>query len=209
MARMESIGDWRGVSIGVAAWDAVAAEVELSCACMASREAGRTAPAGGLAHLDSALGGALTGLRSAGFFAADPLETLLIATPPPGVKAGAILVVGVGDPDLWSTAVTAKAAGCAAAFAMQLGKASAAFAPGMLDEGMDPAKTADAAPRMMKAVLRAIDSRFALADHGLAPAPSLRQWIFDVGAPRFADAAVRFKNALHEARLSDPVANGE
>jgi hypothetical protein len=56
-------------------------------------------PAGGLLHLDQALGGTLTSLRRSGHFRADAMETLLLDRPPATIHARSVLVIGLGDPE--------------------------------------------------------------------------------------------------------------
>src|SRR5277367_5736922 len=73
-----SIGEWRGLTIDTVAWDAVGADVDMSFACMFTHEMDGAAMFGGLLHLDQSLDGALSRLRAAGDFRAEPMETLLL-----------------------------------------------------------------------------------------------------------------------------------
>lgn len=188
---------WRGVSIEVAAWDGAGADVDLSCACMFSHELAVAGPAGGLLHLDQALGGALTSLRRSGHFRADVMETLLLDRPPATIHARSVLMIGLGDPQAWTPALTARAAATALRHAVQGRVSSAAFAPSVLDAGIVPDRAADIPAAMMRAVAAALDAQAALVERGLAAPLSLRNWIFDVGAPRFDGAASRFEAELH------------
>lgn len=199
MPEHQVLGTWQGVSIEAAVWDGVAADVELSFGCMFTRELDGGLR-GGLLHLDQALSGRLTALREEGVFQGEPMETLLIRQPPKGVVARAVMVIGMGDPSAWSVAVTARAVATAVNAAMQLGVGSAAFAPSLLDSGLAPQATSGVAPAMMKAVTRAIDAQARIAALGLAPAPSLRRWVFDVGAASFAAATAQFQEALAELK---------
>ncbi|MBN3822648.1 peptidase M17 [Burkholderia sp. Ac-20384] len=196
MVLRQIIGSWRDVSFEVAAWDGVGAEVDLSCGCMFAREAADGGPTGGLRHLDLVLSGALTGLRREGHFLAAPMETLLISRPPAGIEAGRVLLVGLGDPASWTIDVTAAAAATAARTAMQQGLQSAAFAPSILDGGLTSAATDGMPHAMVTAVLATIDTQYRIAELGLAARPSLRHWVFDVGASRFDGAVEQFGNAL-------------
>ncbi|MBR8210642.1 peptidase M17 [Burkholderia cenocepacia] len=196
------IGSWRDVSFEVDAWDGVGAQVDLSCGCMFTYEAGG-GPTGGLRHLDVTLSGALTGLRREGFFSAAPMETLLISRPPEGIAAAALLLVGLGDPASWTIETTADAAATAARTAIQHGSKSAAFAPSVLDGGLTTPATQGMPEAMVNAVLTVIDTQYRLAELGLAALPSLRRWVFDVGAPRFDGAVEHFRNALMAAKTRD------
>lgn len=197
MTERHALGNRQGVSLEVAVMDGVTADVDLSFACMFTRELG-DGPHGGLLHLDNALSGALVRLRSEGVFRGEPMETLLISQPPAGIAARAVMVIGVGDPLVWSPEVTARAAATAIRAAVQLGVASAAFAPGMLDAGLAPAATYGVAPAMMKAVIDAIDAHARVAASGLAQASSLRRWVFDAGPASFQAAIEQFQAALAE-----------
>lgn len=192
----QSVGSWRGVQVEVAAWDGGAADVELSCACMFTREREAAGPVGGLAHLDGILSGALTGLRREGHFRGEPLETLLVSTPPDGIAAEAVLLIGLGDPESWSVAATAAAVGAAVSAAVLRSAKSAAFAPSILDGGMTTAAAHDLPLQMIRALVRAVELQHRLAQLGLAPSPSLSRWVFDVGAERFEDATAAFRRAL-------------
>ncbi|MBB6188350.1 M17 family peptidase N-terminal domain-containing protein [Rhodanobacter sp. MP7CTX1] len=196
MTEQRTIGVLHGVSLTVAAWDGVMAAVDLSFACMFERELSDTGPAGGLRHLDDALGGTLTKLRRAGYFRAQPMETLLLSRLPATVLARAVMVVGLGDPSTWSPALTAEAAATAVRAAMQHGIESAAFAPSLLDAGLAPSATGDVAALMLKAVVGAISAQVQIAATGLAPPHSLRQWVFDVGPAHMDSVTAHFQAAF-------------
>ena len=196
MTKHRSVGDHLGVGIEVAAWDGVAATVDLSCACMFTREARGDRPGGGLAHLDAALSGRLLVARANGVFRAERGEILLIDHPPDAVEAAAVLVVGLGDPDDWSTDVMAGAVSTAYASAVLMRVTSVAFAPGMLDSGLSGAQTAGAVAKMIEALTSAIAKRGWLRDEALARASSVHQWVFDVGAARYEDAVAEFAAAI-------------
>lgn len=199
MTEQQSLGDWRGVSLDIAAMDGVAADVDLSFACMFDHELDGGLR-GGLAHLNNVLSGRLVQLRDDGVFLGYPMETLLIRQPPPAIAARAVMVIGMGTPTEWTAEVTARAVDTAIRAATQLGANSAAFAPSLLDSGLAAHATAGVAQQMMRAVVRAIDAQISIAAHDLAPAPSLRRWVFDVGAAGFAAATAQFLAALVELK---------
>lgn len=198
MTERRTIGFLHDVSIDVAAWSGAEASVDLSFACMFEHEMAGEGPAGGLRHLDDALGGALTALRRAGYFRASPMEMLLINRPPASVAARAVMIVGLGDPSAWSPAVTAAAVATAARAAMQQNARSAAFAPSLLDAGLSPGATSEVAAAMLAAVADAMSAQTRIAATGLASPPSLRQWVFDVGAAHFDGTAEQFREAIEK-----------
>lgn len=195
MPEQKTLGSWRGVSFDLAVRDSVAADVDLSFACMFTRELGG-GPHGGLLHLNGALSGALVRLRDEGVFSGDAMETLLISHPPEGIAARGLMVIGMGDPLEWTSTVTARAVATALRAAVQLGVGSAAFAPSLLDAGLAPETTEGTAAEMMKAVTAAIDAQWRIAACGLSPTPLLRRWVFDVGAAGFAAAVEQFEATL-------------
>lgn len=197
MTTAHPVGSAYGVSIEVAPWDAVGAEVDLSCAGMFAREAG-TELSGGLAHLDAALEGKLLNLRRSGSFTGALGECLLLDSPPSAVRARAVLLVGLGEPDGWSTSRLHDALRAAGAFALALGVRSAAFAPGMLDSGLSPDQTQGAPTNLTGGLVAALTARSALVEMGLAQAPRLERWIFDVGEARLASAIENFRGALSD-----------
>ena len=183
------IGTVDGVVFDVVAWGPAHAGVDFSVACMFEHELG-AGMAGGLLALDQALGGALSRLRAAGAFRAQPMETLLVATPPAGMTPRAVLVVGMGDPALLDGDVLRRACRVAMREAIRYGAASMAFAPSVLDAGHTDNAALDMQEVMLDGMLGALRAEHMLAEAGLARAPALRHCTFDVGAPR-AEAAGR------------------
>ena len=192
------IGACDGVEFDVVAWGPAHAAVDFSVACMFEHELG-AGMAGGLLALDTALGGQLSRLRAAGAFRAQPLETLLITSPPPGVVPRAVLVIGMGDPALLDGEMLRRACRVAMREAIRHGAASMAFAPSVLDAGHTDNAALDMQTVMLDGMLGALRAEHMLAHAGLAAAPLLRHCTFDVGAPRAQAAGRAFAEAF--ARL--------
>ncbi len=193
------IGTRDGVVFDVVAWGPSRADVDFSVACMFEHELG-AGMAGGLLALDRALGGHLARLRAAGAFSAQPLETLLVTTPPPAVAARAVLVIGMGDPAQLDGAMLRRACRVAMREAIRFGAVSMAFAPSVLDAGHTDNAALDMQDVMLDGMLGALRAEHMLAEAGLARAPALRHCTFDVGAPRAAAAGRAFAEAF--ARLA-------
>ncbi|MFJ1466326.1 M17 family peptidase N-terminal domain-containing protein [Massilia orientalis] len=193
------IGTADGVVFDVVAWGPSHADVDVSVACMFEHEM-NGGMAGGLLALDQALGGQLARLRSAGAFRAQPLETLLITSPPPAVVPRAVLVIGMGDPALLDGEMLRRACRVALREAVRHGAVSMAFAPSVLDAGHTDNAPLDMQNVMLDGMLGALRAEHMLADAGLAPPPSLRHCTFDVGAPRAQAAGRAFAEAF--ARLA-------
>jgi Cytosol aminopeptidase family, N-terminal domain len=184
------IGSAYDVTFDLVAWGPAQAAVDLSVACMFEHEMADAGMSGGLLALDQALGGQLGRLRQAGAFRAQPMETLLITTPPPGLAPRAILVIGMGDPALLDGETLRRATRVAMREAIRFGAASMAFAPSVLDAGHTDNAPLHMQDVMVDGMLSALRAERMLADAGLAGMPRLRQCSFDVGAPR-AQAAHR------------------
>jgi hypothetical protein len=192
------IGTADGVVFDVVAWGPSHADVDFSVACMFEHELGG-GMAGGLLALDQALGGQLSRLRVAGAFPAQPLETLLITSPPPAVVPRAVLVIGLGDPARLEGDMLRRACRVAMREAIRYGAVSMAFAPSVLDAGHTDNAALDMQHVMLDGMLGALRAERMLAEAGLAPVPALRHCTFDVGAPRAEAAGRAFAEAF--ARL--------
>ena len=189
------IGTFDGVEFDVVAWGPAHADVDFSVACMFEHELG-TGMTGGLLALDDALGGQLARLRAAGAFGAQAMETLLVTTPPPGVTASAVLVIGMGDPAALDGDVLRRACRVALREAVRFGAVSMAFAPSVLDAGHTDNAALAMQDVMLDGALGALRAERMLAEAGLAHAPALRHCTFDVGAPRLQAAGRAFAAAF-------------
>ena len=197
------IGIAHGVTFDVVAWGPAMAEADLSVACMFEHEVGGAPMAGGLLALDQALGGRLTRLRAGGAFRAQPMETLLITTPPAGMAPRALLVIGLGDPGLLTSDLLRRATRVAMREAIRHGALSMAFAPSVLDAGHTDNAALAMPEVMLDGMLGALAAEWLLTETGLAGAPPLRHCTFDVGAPRVESASLAFAAAfakLHDAK---------
>jgi hypothetical protein len=184
------------LAFDVVAWGPAQAAVDFSVACMFEHEVEGAVMAGGLLALDRALGGQLTRLRAAGAFRAEPMETLLVTLPPPGLAPRAVLVIGLGDPAALDGEVLRRATRVAMREAIRFGAASMAFAPSVLDAGHTDNAGLDMQVVMLDGMLGALRAEHMLADAGLAPVPVLRHCSFDVGAPRLQAAGSAFAAAF-------------
>ena len=189
------IGTFDGVEFDVVAWGPAHADVDFSVACMFEHELG-TGMTGGLLALDDALGGQLARLRAAGAFRAQAMETLLVTTPPPGVTASAVLVIGMGDPAALDGDVLRRACRVALREAVRFGARSMAFAPSVLDAGHTDNAALAMQDVMLDGALGALRAERMLAEAGLAHAPALRHCTFDVGPPRLQAAGRAFAAAF-------------
>lgn len=196
------IGTIDGVVFDVVAWGPAQANVDFSVACMFEHEMGHAGMTGGLLALDTALGGHLSQVRAAGVFRAQPMETLLVASPRPGLAARTVLVIGLGDPVTLDGERLQRACCVAMREAICHGARTMAFAPSVLDAGHLDNAALNMQEVMLAGMLEALRAKQMLAAAGLTAAPMLRHCTFDVGAPRAAAAAQAFVAAF--ARLTSP-----
>ena len=192
--RRIGFGTYRRVALDVAVWDAVGADVDLSCACMFTREIGR-GPTGGLEHLDGVLAGALLSLRRDGIFRGELMDSLMLR-PGSKIRGRGLLMVGLGDPDAWTPAVMSRVTRYMVAEGNNRGIASAGIAPGLLDSGLAAKLAQDASEAMFEGVTAGVDASYRLAEIGLAPPPSLKSWTFGAGAAHAEEAAEYFRRRL-------------
>lgn len=190
------IGTAGNVTFDVVAWGPAQADVDLSIACMFEHEMGDAGMSGGLLALDEALGGHLSRLRAIGAFRAQPLETLLVTTPPRGMAPRAVLVIGLGKPETLDGELLRRATRVAMREAIRFGATSMAFAPSVLDAGHTDNAPLHMQDVMLDGMLSALSAERMLAQAGLAEAPRLRRCTFDVGAPRLQAAALAFSEAF-------------
>lgn len=183
------IGQWGDVRIEVAPHDAVTVVAALAAVGMFTREAAADGPGGGLKHLDAALNGALLRLRCDGIFGAAPGELLTLSAVAPPIRANDIIAVGLGDPDAFTPTILRRAVSSAAAEAIRLGAPSAAFAPSLLDSGIDRTLLPGVEDAMLGGLIDALAAR---ATHDIA----LSCWIFCAGAEHLEAVAASFHEAL-------------
>jgi hypothetical protein len=154
---------------------------------------------GGLLDLDNALDGRLLLLRSGGTFLAQRLETLLLATVPPTVKGGAVLMIGMGSPEEWLPDMMEQVARVACREAIKLKVQSAGIAPGMLDSGLTPDRTGGATEAMLRGITQAIDDAARLAELGLSSPSLLESWTFGAGPAHLDGVTDHFRAAFRQA----------
>ena len=188
------IGTLEGVVVDVAGWDGAGAAVDLSCACMFEREMPGNTKVGGLKHLDMALNGALSQFRAEKLFDAKEMEFLVLDKPSAAIESGALLIIGLGDPLKWEPMVTERAVRLAASIAQQRGATSAAFAPSLLDSGVET--TGDTPAAMLRGLHSALRQMEQAALLELTSRPSLRSWTFDAGIAHLGSAEAQFRAAL-------------
>jgi hypothetical protein len=178
------------------AWAPNQADVDLSIACMFEREMPGVQLAGGLLHLDEVLGGALTRLRHEGHFRAQEMETLLVRKPPIGVSGRSVLIIGLGSPITFASAILERATRVAVREATRLGACTVAFAPNLLDAGRTDADSMNVEAAIAQGTVSGLQAEYRLSELGLANPPAILSWAFDVGPAHIEAATASFLRAF-------------
>ena len=185
------IGAFRGVTIEIVQVGAVGAEVELAVAGMFTHEVDCSVPVGGLRELDEALSGALTRLRADAIFTGEFGETIALAMPRPPVKAHVVLIVGLGDPQAWRPTMMTDTVRLVVREAVRRQATSVAFAPGLLDSGLQPVRLAGTSEAMMLGLIEGLEER--------GPG-QLRSWSFCSGADGFVSREDELRLAFDQVQ---------
>jgi hypothetical protein len=186
----------KGIEFETVSWAPSEADVDFSIACMFEREMPGVHLVGGLMQLDEALGGALSRMRDEGYFRAQEMETLLVQTPSPPVRARRVLLVGLGNPLTLSSAIFERALRVAVREAFRLGATTAAFAPNLLDAGVTNVASLQVEAAMVRGASSALLAEYRLSELGFASPPVMRRWSFDVGPAHFESATASFTRAF-------------
>ncbi len=181
------IGQYKNLNINIVTWDGVTAEVDLSCGCLFDHEVGHVPVQGGLADLNQTLNGKLLQIREEKLFTAVRFETLLFDQAQPNIQSEKLLLIGMGNPEDWSTADTAKAVQIAFRTAQQLGAKSVAFAPSILDTGLKV--KVDLSSVLVQALLEVYEAHLELEKLGLVSPCIVQTWYFDAGDHQFEEKA--------------------
>jgi len=192
------------------------ADVPLQVVCYFKyTQEGAKKMSGAPVELDKRLGGVIASLRERGEFVGDELETLLIIPPKDSIKAGARLLVGLGDEDDLSLQVMERVGRVSLRGAARLGVKRVAFAPLIRDQGNSKLGTGDVAAAVMRGMLLAYDTEKRLHKEGLTKAFTLDDWNVEAGEKYFDETATAVQKAIQETgkaikdRSADPFLKGK
>jgi hypothetical protein len=166
-------------------------------------------------ELDKKLGGVIASLRGRGEFAGDEGETLLLTPPGGSIKAGALLLVGLGDEGALSLEVMERVGKVSLREAARLGVDRVAFAPLVRDQGNAKFGTGDVACAVLRGAVLAYDTEKRLRKEGLAKEFTLKEWVQEAGPKYFDETVAGAQKAISEARAAaarrppDPYGGGK
>ncbi|WP_373882763.1 M17 family peptidase N-terminal domain-containing protein [Acinetobacter pittii] len=199
--KQTKIGHYQNLDIELVTWDCTTAEVELSCACIFEHEMNNRSFSGGLAHLDEALNGRLNEIRENNWFSAQLNDALLINQTPSTIQASKVLLIGMGRPEDFTVEKIGTAIKTAVKTAHQLELKSVAFAPSILDTGLNP--PANLNELMLRSLKEELDRHHQLHLQNLVKKSVIERWIFDSGFQNYEIKAEQYIASFAKIFLQD------
>lgn len=188
--KQTKIGHYQNLHIELVTWDCASAEVELSCACIFEHEMNNRSFSGGLARLDEALNGRLDLIRKNNWFSAKLNDVLLINQTPSTIQASKVLLVGMGAPEEFTLERIEIAIKTVVKTAHQLELNSVAFAPSILDTGLNP--PAGLNELMLRILKEELDKHHQLYLQKLVKKSEIERWVFDSGFQNYEAKAEQY-----------------
>lgn len=188
--KQTKIGHYQNLNIELVTWDCASAEVELSCACIFEHEMNNRSFSGGLAHLDDALNGRLNEIRKNNWFSAELNDALLINQTPSKIQASKVLLIGMGAPEDFTVDRIETAIKTVVKTAHQLELKSVAFAPSILDTGLNPPTGLN--ELMLRSLKEELDKHHQLYLQNLVKKSEIERWVFDSGFQNYEVKAEQY-----------------
>jgi leucyl aminopeptidase len=188
--KQTKIGHYQNLDIELMTWDCTSAEVDLSCACIFEHEMDNRSFSGGLAHLDDALNGRLNEIRKNNWFSAKLNDALLINQTPSTIQASKVLLIGMGLPEDFTLERIWAAIKTAVKTAHQLELKSVAFAPSILDTGLNPPSGLN--ELMLRSLKEELDRHTQLYLQHLVKKSEIERWVFDAGFQNYEAKAEQY-----------------
>lgn len=199
--KQTKIGHYQNLDIELVTWDCASAEVELSCACIFEHEMNNRSFSGGLAHLDEALNGRLNEIRKNNWFSAKLNDVLLINQTPSKIQASKVLLVGMGAPEDFTVDRIETAIKTIVKTAHQLELKSVAFAPSILDTGLNP--PAGLNELMLRSLKEELDKHHQLYLQNLVKKSEIERWVFDAGFQNYEAKAEQYIKSFAKVFTQD------
>ncbi|GAM29796.1 hypothetical protein P23_0291 [Acinetobacter calcoaceticus] len=199
--KQTKIGHYQSLDIELVTWDCTTAEVDLSCACIFEHEMNNRSFSGGLAHLDDALNGRLNEIRKNNWFSANLNDALLINQTPSTIQASKVLLIGMGAPEDFNVEKIGTAIKTAVKTAHQLELKSVAFAPSILDTGLNPPSGLN--ELMLRSLKDELDRHNQLYLQNLVKKSEIERWIFDAGFQNYDVKAEQYRTSFSKIFTED------
>lgn len=206
-----TLGNVNGVDIGIIVQGPSAQETELQIACVFEYTEGdiTTSPPAlpkelnGLLHLDEALNGLITQLRQTGQFSGKSLETLLINSPPNTVKAPKVLLIGLGNRNIFQADNMRFVGVTGMREALRLGVSNYSHASDLKDAGID-SPTAQVAGLVVQGALEAYQTQAFLNQKGASAPLTVTKVILLSGPAYFEDSKTGIQKVLRAIQTNQP-----
>jgi len=199
--KQTKIGRYQNLNIELVTWDCASAEVELSCACVFEHEMNHRSFSGGLAHLDEALNGRLDLIRKNNWFSAKIGDSLLLNQTPSIIQAPKVLLIGMGAPEDFTIDRIETAIKTVVKTAHQLELKSVAFAPSILDTGLNP--PAGLNELMLRSLKEELDKHHQLYLQNLVKKSEIERWVFDAGFQNYEAKAEQYIKSFAKVFTQD------
>lgn len=151
---------------------------------------------GGTEAVDRSLNGAIKDLRANDYFRGARLETLLLTPMANQIPAQKLLLLGLGDPETFSSEVLESVGRLVIQEAIKLNVANVAFAPSLKDAEFSSKATSDVSTLVAQGMMHAISSMQILAEKKLVSAFALKEVIFLAGLQHLENSQLGLKKAL-------------
>lgn len=199
--KQTKIGRYQNLDIELVTWDCTTAEVDLSCACIFEHEMNNRPFSGGLTHLDEALNGRLNEIRKNNWFSAKLNDVLLINQTPSTIQASKVLLIGMGAPEAFNVEKIGTAIKTAVKTAHQLELKSVAFAPSILDTGLNPPSGLN--ELMLRSLKDELDRHNQLYLQNLVKKSEIEKWVFDSGFQNYDVKAEQYSTSFAKIFTED------
>lgn len=199
--KQTKIGHYQNLDIELVTWDCTTAEVDLSCACIFEHEMNNRPFSGGLAYLDDALNGRLNEIRKNNWFSANLNDALLINQTPSTIQASKVLLIGMGAPEDFNVEKIGTAIKTAVKTAHQLELKSVAFAPSILDTGLNPPSGLN--ELMLRSLKEELDRHTQLYLQNLVKKSEIERWVFDSGFQNYDVKVEQYRTSFAKIFTED------
>jgi len=152
-----------------------------------------------LAGFDRGMGGIVQALRDRGEFAGDERETLLFIPPKDSLKAGSVLLIGLGEEAGLSLATMGRIGTTALREAVRMKAPAVAFAAAIRDQGVATLDAGEVAGAVIHNVVLAYDTEKRLQKERLAPEFSIKEWVYEAGPAYFKSTVEHVEAAVAAA----------
>lgn len=152
-----------------------------------------------LVDFDKLTGNVISNLRNRGDFIGNELETIVFTPPKGSMKPKQIMMIGYGDEKTFNLKVLNGIGTAAVREAIRMGAKTFAFAPAIIDQGLDKFNTGDVEYHNVKAMILAYDTEMRLQKQGLSKPFTLEQIIIEAGPEYFKPTIAGVEKGVAEA----------